>query len=412
MYTTPEGRQWLERAQTAVKPGTHERIEIDFAVAGLARTGGRLREARGILLQALDLAESLDDRQALFRAAFQAVLQDWLPEQQADRLRIAWQALRWPREGARADAVSPLLFFTGDALLCWGERSGAEAAWSELAELAERTRDPRSLVIALRSEVLLAGVDGRLEEAVELEARRAARAMDLGVGGLGGGLQAWGSLRPLLCLGRAASALSAPDTVTGSPPERGERATHRAICLAHLGRSAEAQTEVREALSFLALLLEAAVLSSDRDSLPALMKQAERLGSTEFVEATSLTCVPRQLGAAAALLGERERAMGYYAQALTIAGKIRFRPEIALTRLAISELMLEQATDAMNRAPTPGAISLSPAGEGQGEGEARTPAGTRAAALAHLDFAIAEFREMKMQPALERALRHKDVLKA
>ncbi len=33
--------------------------------------------------------------------------------------------------------------------------------------------------------------------------------------------------------------------------------------------------------------------------------------------------------------------------------------------------------------------------------------------MRHLDIAIAEFREMKkMQPALERALRHKDVLKA
>ena len=33
-------------------------------------------------------------------------------------------------------------------------------------------------------------------------------------------------------------------------------------------------------------------------------------------------------------------------------------------------------------------------------------------AMAHLDFAIAEFRAMKMQPSLERALRHKELLKA
>jgi hypothetical protein len=32
--------------------------------------------------------------------------------------------------------------------------------------------------------------------------------------------------------------------------------------------------------------------------------------------------------------------------------------------------------------------------------------------LEHLDLAIKEFREMKMQPSLERALRHKDILKA
>ncbi len=31
------------------------------------------------------------------------------------------------------------------------------------------------------------------------------------------------------------------------------------------------------------------------------------------------------------------------------------------------------------------------------------------AALDHLDLAISEFREMKMQPALERALKRKDI---
>ena len=30
----------------------------------------------------------------------------------------------------------------------------------------------------------------------------------------------------------------------------------------------------------------------------------------------------------------------------------------------------------------------------------------------HMDFAINEFREMKMQPSLERALRHKEILGA
>jgi len=32
--------------------------------------------------------------------------------------------------------------------------------------------------------------------------------------------------------------------------------------------------------------------------------------------------------------------------------------------------------------------------------------------MQHLDFAIAELREMKMQPALERALRCKEILRA
>jgi len=38
--------------------------------------------------------------------------------------------------------------------------------------------------------------------------------------------------------------------------------------------------------------------------------------------------------------------------------------------------------------------------------------GAVAEALEHLDFAISEFRDMKMRPWLERALRHKEILKA
>jgi hypothetical protein len=61
---------------------------------------------------------------------------------------------------------------------------------------------------------------------------------------------------------------------------------------------------------------------------------------------------------------------------------LRFRPELALSRLGLAELLLEHYPD------------------------------ERDAAIEHLDFAIAEFREMKMQPALERALRHRGLLKA
>jgi hypothetical protein len=82
------------------------------------------------------------------------------------------------------------------------------------------------------------------------------------------------------------------------------------------------------------------------------------------------------------LLGEPDKARSYYHQALEAAGKIRFRPEIALARLQLCELLLDHYPD------------------------------ERAEALEHLDFAIGEFRDMKMQPSLERALSHRDILKA
>ena len=61
---------------------------------------------------------------------------------------------------------------------------------------------------------------------------------------------------------------------------------------------------------------------------------------------------------------------------------VRFRPEIALVRLDLAELLLTHYPDEPTEAQE------------------------------HLDFAIEEFRAMKMQPALERVLRHKGLLKA
>jgi hypothetical protein len=95
-----------------------------------------------------------------------------------------------------------------------------------------------------------------------------------------------------------------------------------------------------------------------------------------------LTCIARHLGAASALLENPAEARAYYHQAIEVCTRVRFRPELALTRLQLAELVLEHYPD------------------------------ERTAAIEHLDFAIAEFRDMKMQPSLERALRHRELLKA
>jgi len=67
---------------------------------------------------------------------------------------------------------------------------------------------------------------------------------------------------------------------------------------------------------------------------------------------------------------------------MDMATRLRFRPEIALTRLELAELLLEHYPD------------------------------EKAEAREHLDFAIREFREMKMQPSLDRALKQREILKA
>jgi DNA-binding CsgD family transcriptional regulator len=120
----------------------------------------------------------------------------------------------------------------------------------------------------------------------------------------------------------------------------------------------------------LTLLLQAAVAFEHRNAAQAL---AARLSCVAHLPISDsfCTCVGRHLGDAAALVGDRTTAAAYYAQALEAAGKVRFRPEVALAHLSMAELLLEEDDSE---------------------------------ALKHLGLAIPELRDMRMQPALDRGL--------
>ncbi len=166
--------------------------------------------------------------------------------------------------------------------------------------------------------------------------------------------------------------------------------------LAHLGNTAEAVNVLEEVVlarpgigtaedetaEFSDVMsLEAAVLVGHRKAAELLLDRLSDSGkrTTGWYHPT---VIARHLGAAAASLGRPEEARAHYRDALKVATDMRFRPEIALTRLQLAELLLEHYPD------------------------------EKTEALEHLDFAIGEFREMKMQPSLERALKHKEILGA
>ncbi len=90
----------------------------------------------------------------------------------------------------------------------------------------------------------------------------------------------------------------------------------------------------------------------------------------------------RLFSAAATLLGKPDEALDYCRQAIAACEKARFRPELALCRLQLAELLFDHFSE------------------------------EREEAQRQLDSAIAEFRVMKMQPSLERALSRKQVLEA
>src|SRR6185436_6597319 len=130
-------------------------------------------------------------------------------------------------------------------------------------------------------------------------------------------------------------------------------------------------------------LLETAILCADEATTSALIKRLQPLqGEGYFGLDGMAVSFGRLLGDGARLLNRPADSRKYYASALEYCAKLRFRPEIALIRLDLAELLLEHYPDEHD------------------------------AAIEHLDFAIAELRDMKMQPALERALRHRGLLKA
>jgi hypothetical protein len=129
------------------------------------------------------------------------------------------------------------------------------------------------------------------------------------------------------------------------------------------------------------IALEAAVLAGHRQAAELLLHRLA--GSGVRTSGLALTtCSSRHLGVACALLNRPEEARKHYREAINVCTEMKLRPELALTRLQLAELLLEHYPVEKKEA------------------------------LEHLDFAIKEFQEMKMQPSLERALRHKEMLKA
>ena len=257
--------------------------------------------------------------------------------------------------------------------------------------MAEHRGRPVRIIVSMTLDAALATLDGRLEDAVEIANRIQARCDELGLAEFAFLLVHIAAGRALLYLGRADEV---PVRVGASDDPFAQWSN--VIRLAYLGQKAEVveilegdvvarpgfgstddeTMEWRDANS-----LEVAVLVGHHEAAKMLLR---RLGGSSM-RAYCLVypmCIGRHLGAAAAMFGRPDDGRKYYQDALKVGTEIGFRPEVALTRLQLAELLLEHYPE------------------------------EKSEALEHLDFAINEFREMKMQPSLERALKHKEILGA
>jgi DNA-binding CsgD family transcriptional regulator/tetratricopeptide (TPR) repeat protein len=392
----PEGLRWAELANRYASHDSTDRVYADIALANAwSRSPDPRRRQEASVLQShgLALARQLDDAEALFRSAFSLLLTS-RPHQWGEHVGLAREATGWPRQGVSAQTLGLVLEFAGGFRLAAGERARAEELWREVDELAKRTRVASVKLMVSRLDVMLSIVDGHLEDALVQLRRYGERADELGLSFRGRmiSLQMFFSLARYL--GRADAWLTASDEFArmGGFPDESTAAPRAATCLADLARLDEARALVGpmldeiaagsggdETLFGLVNFLEAAVAVGHRHAAAALMARLDCVAHVSIGPAFQ-TSVGRHLGDAAVLVGDRAAARVYYAQALEAAGKIRFRPELALTHLRLAELLLHDRD--------------------QSEG------------LAHLGIAIPELRDMKMQPPLERALALSDTYQA
>jgi tetratricopeptide (TPR) repeat protein len=279
------------------------------------------------------------------------------------------------------------LHFAGTTLLRLGERLEAERLWEELAELSQRTRDETVGNYEAEEQIVLSFLAGRLEEVTALW-QRLDEAMRRGTGSSAPG-QGLTSDRLFEYLGLPLRSLPEDFAAPVRPI-----AAIRGLLLARLGRHEEARTVFQQFTN---------IASEDDESSISIITNAFE----------------------AALIVRIRKPSAVYFQ-----GYCRWRP-ILISALATCSARVsggslvkhsicwatppERGISTFRDWRWPGAYSSglrSPSYASTWRSCLEHYPDEREAAIEHLDFAIAEFQAMKMQPALERALRHRGLLKA
>jgi tetratricopeptide (TPR) repeat protein len=393
-FGTAEAMRWTEAFDRYASPNTIERAWADQALGGRKVAAGDIAGAWPLFRESTLLARKLEDASALNNCGGDYL---WFLPPTAECVEEARQiANEMRRIWDRADPFSMEygMECVGSFFLSLGERRQGEEIHREVMGSARLARMPAFQYFSRTLHACYHIMDGQLEEAAkcyddvlrlgaEMGAPQAAGVCASFFGPRLSGYLGWGREQvKRLDEWAQAFGVSLPALirvyylVCGG--EREEAATILGEAADHYAAEPE---RTRHDFGSLLLLLETAVLAKHTRAAEILLNLL--VGATyKTTGVQNPTCLARHLGGAAALLGRYEEARKHYGEATRVCTEMRFRPELALTRLQLAELLLEHYPK------------------------------ERAEALEHLDFAISEFRDMKMRPWLERALRHKEILKA
>jgi tetratricopeptide (TPR) repeat protein len=393
-FGTTEAARWVESFDRYAPPNTVERAWADQALGGIKVAAHDIAGAWPLFRESALLAGELGDASALANCGgdylwFLPPTAEYVEEarQIANEMRRVWD---------RADPFSMEygMESVGSLFLRLGERTEGEAIHREVVESARLARMPAFQYFSRALRACYHIMDGQLEEAAkchddvlrlgaEMGAPLAAAVCASFFGPRLGGYLGWGrdELRRLDEWAQTASVSLPPELRAHYLLYGGDREKMVTILDEAADHYAAEPERTRHEFGTLVVLLEMAVLAKHTRAAEILLN----LLAGAVYKTTGLanpTSVARHLGGTAALLGRYEEARKHYQEAIKVSSEMRFRPELALTRLQLAELLLEHYPK------------------------------ERAVALEHLDFAISEFRDMKMRPWLERALRHKEILKA
>jgi tetratricopeptide (TPR) repeat protein len=381
MRSTPEWRTWAGRADRFATPGTISRVHADLALAGVEYAEREFAASRKLTRAAMALAQQLGDSECIFYSAWILLLD---PYPGTEAIEMATRVAAVPRHGASPRTLAGFFILAWSTFLRFGDRRKAEAIWAEVEELGKRTQDPNVVLQPLLISVTRKTLAGELEDAMETMQKATERGDELGIHAYGQTLASALSYRAALYLGRAPDFEELDGGVT-------PKDALRALADAHSGHAVEGAGDIRALLSgpekehvdrIGYLGLEVAGLAEDPELAALLFDSVSEEASPSGAPAFDFTCIGRHLGRAAVLLGRPDDARGYYQRGLAACESIDSHPELALTHLGLAELLLDHYPEEHDTA------------------------------IQHLDFAIAEFREMKMRPALERALGRRGLLKA
>jgi tetratricopeptide (TPR) repeat protein len=380
---SPQFAEWAGRADRYAQPDTPERALADWAFGQMKCLAGDKKSGLKFVNRSLELARRLGDRETLYMSGSTFLQHNTTPQHITDIVNLAEELWKGRGVGVSISIISMTLYFMGNTFLVVGKRQRAEEVFSELRARAVNTGLFFPSYLSTITDQLWALTDGRFDDVTALEESLHSRREEAGV-------------TTSIFTSSTRANIHRGNVVV--PQITGIALSRSLACLvlAHLGRKEESSRVLEDlvikrpgigtiedetGIITDALLLEASILTGHHRAAEFLLNRYRDTG-IYTTGAHHMTCVPRHLGGAAALLERYDEARQHYQEAIRVCTEMRFRPELALTRLQLAELLLEHYPQEKKQA------------------------------LEHLDFAIKEFREMKMQPSLERALRHKEILKA